>query len=140
MVLSSLAAARVCGMALCGGCESGSAIGAGAKRRLAREAVWRCGGGWALKRNTAEPVRAEQWSGGDQTRRVDRRPHGPEPGRLMTTLDRGMPWMAEGLALTLRRRVWLACPDTRCASSPQGCIPAARNTSDGVFPGRGVEE
>ena len=29
---------------------------------------------------------------------------------------------------------------TRCASSRNGCLPAARNTSGGVYPGRGVEE
>ena len=30
--------------------------------------------------------------------------------------------------------------DTLCASSRDGCLLAARNTSGGVYPGRGVEE
>lgn len=40
-------------------------------------------GGWrAPERNSAEPVRAEQWSEGDRHLWVDRRPPQPEPGRL----------------------------------------------------------
>ena len=51
MVLSSLTAARVCGVAWCGGCESGSAIGHVAKRCVAGVAVWcvRIGGLWRRK-------------------------------------------------------------------------------------------
>ena len=44
------------------------------------------------------------------------------------------------LAPTLRRSLWRTCSDTVCASSRNGCLPAARNTSGGVYPGRGVEE
>ena len=60
---------------------------------MSGEAVWRRGGGWALERNTAEPVRAEQWSGGDRTRRADRRPHRTEPERL-TCPNSGMTFAA----------------------------------------------
>ena len=51
MVLSSLTAAGFCGVVWCGGCESGSAIGHGAKRSVAGEAVWcvRVGGLWRRK-------------------------------------------------------------------------------------------
>lgn len=51
MVLSSLTAVGFCGMAWCGGCESGSAIGHGAKRSVAGEAVWSdgVGGLWRCK-------------------------------------------------------------------------------------------
>ena len=83
MVLSSLlVAGEMCEGIAGGGQESGSAIGRGTKWSVSGEAVWRRGCGWALERNSAEPVRAEQWSGGDRTRRVDRRPHRTEPGRL----------------------------------------------------------
>ena len=109
-----------------GGCESASDQGRGTKWSVAGEAVWRCGGGWALERNTAEPVRAEQWSGGDQTQRVGRRPHRPEPGRLKTTVDSGTTLMAEGLGTSLRRCLWRACPDTVCASGRYGRILGAR--------------
>ena len=44
------------------------------------------------------------------------------------------------LALRLRRSLWRTCSVTVCASSRNGCLPAARNTSGGVHPGRGVEE
>ena len=50
MVLSSLTAAGFCGVALCGGCESGSAIGHGAKRSVAGEAVWCDGDGGLWRR------------------------------------------------------------------------------------------
>ena len=49
---------------------------------------------------------------------------------LATTLMRGVN----------RHSLWRVYPDTVCASSRIGCILAARNTSDGVYPGRGVEE
>ena len=39
-----------------------------------------------------------------------------------------------------RRSVWLACPDILCANGRNGRTPAARNTSGGIHPGRGVEE
>ena len=39
-----------------------------------------------------------------------------------------------------RRSVWLVYPDTLCANGRDGRTPAARNTSDGIHPGRGVEE
>ena len=44
------------------------------------------------------------------------------------------------LALTLRRSLRPVYPDFVCASSRNGCLPDARNTSGGVYPGRGVEE
>lgn len=49
MVLSSLAAAWDCGVARGGDCESGSAIGHGAKRSVDWEAVW-CDGVGGLRR------------------------------------------------------------------------------------------
>ena len=41
-------------------------------------------------------------------------------------------------AQTHRRSLWRTCSDTVCASSRDGCFLAARNTSGGVNPGRGV--
>ena len=39
-----------------------------------------------------------------------------------------------------RRSLRPVYPDFVCASSRDGCLLAARNTSDGVYPGRCVEE
>ena len=56
-----------------------------------------------------------------------------------------LPYELRYLATTLmrsavRHSLWRTCSDTVCASSRDGCILAARNTSGGVYPGRGVEE
>ena len=90
--------------------------------------------------------------------RGGRRPPPPGPGRPKgsergTGGDAGDDGLREQalpdelmyLATTLMRGVnrhslWRVYPDTVCASSRIGCILAARNTSDGVYPGRGVEE
>ena len=140
MVAGSLAAGRWVRVLVGGGCESASDQGAGAKRRLAGEAVWfdgdgglrsGCYGG-TLCGPTAERRRP--------TSRGGRRPPRPEPGRLKATLDSSTTFAAEGLGRSLRRRVWRACPDTRCASGRDGRILGARKTSGGARPGGGLEE
>ena len=79
------------------------------------------------------------------TMREDRRPHRPEPERLTARIEALR--SRRSLALSLRRRVYLRenlrilmTVGTRCASSRDGCLLAARNTSGGVYPGGGVEE
>ena len=77
----SLADAEVVARALCGGCESASAIGRGTKWSVAPEAVWKGWGRRALERRGRETQgsleqrkRPTLWEG--------RRPHGSEPERL----------------------------------------------------------
>ena len=85
MVLSSLTDARVCGEAWCGGCESGSAIGHGAKRSVAGEAVWCVGGGGLWRRKGWEtsgsqtPTKTDNVRWGDGLTSLDR--DGPFPER-----------------------------------------------------------
>ena len=77
----SLADAEVVARALCGGCESASAIGRGTKWSVAREAVWKRWGRRALERRGRETLGSLE-----QRKRPalceGRRPHGPEPERL----------------------------------------------------------
>ena len=140
LVAGSLAAGGWVRGLVGGGCESASDQGAGAKRRLAGEAVW-CGGDGGLRSGcyggtlcgpTAERRRP--------TSRGGRRPPRPEPGRLNATLDSVMALVAEGLGTSLRRSLWRACPDTVCASGRDGRILGARKTSGGACPGGGLEE
>ena len=124
-----------------GGCESASDQGAGAKRRLGP------GGGLVLWGS-----RALEWSigktrqgldgGTEETGSVGRQTASRAWDGTAQSLERR--YMVRGsvccLALTLRRSLRPVYPDFVCASSRNGCLPAARNTSDGVYPGRGVEE
>ena len=72
------------------------------------------------------------------TMREDRRPHRPEPERLTARIEALRSRRSQ--ALSLRRSLWRTCSDTVCASSRNGCLLDARNTSGGVYPGGGVEE
>ena len=86
----SLADARVVARALCGVCESASAIGRGTKWSVAPEAVWKRKG-----RRTLERRGRETFGSLEQRKRptvcVSRRPPGPGPGRPMTRLNRRIP-------------------------------------------------
>ena len=120
-------------------CKSSSAIGRGTKWSVAGEAVWQRGGGglWSA----AEGRPQAPWSSG-RDRRCGR-------ADGLTGLSRNGSLARSGydvrgsvccLALTSRRSLWRTCSDTVCASSRNGCLLDARNTSGGVHPGGGVEE
>ena len=108
--------------------ESLNDQGRGTKWSVAPEAVWKCGaaGSGAAEETGAVggQTASGAWAGTAQL---------PEQRDVV----RGSGCC---LAQTLRRWVWLALTDTRSASSRNGCLPDARNTSGGVHPGRGVEE
>ena len=83
MVLSSLAAVGVCGVAWCGGCESGSAIGHGAKRSVAGEAVWRVGVGGLWRRKGWETLGSQTPTKTDMVRKADGLPSLGRDGPLL---------------------------------------------------------
>ena len=101
---------------------------------VAPEAVWKRWGRRALEQRKRP------------ARRADRRPPGPGPERPTARSKEQRPrpkaWHCRSGAVfgSLGNGAVVDQTDNVCASSRNGCLLPARNTSGGILPGGGVEE
>ena len=107
---------------------------------LAPEAVWKCGAagsGAPRKGDLRLPGAAEETDGvGRQTASGAWAGTAQDNAGSKDIVDGRRP----GTDGSPRRSLRPVYPDFVCANGLDGRIPAARNTSDGILPGRGVEE